>query len=444
MGLANVGSIASDFGISIEDQIAILAVFSENGIKGAEAGTVLKSMLLKMADDTDTTAGAWDALNTSLYTADGTLRPFSEVLADVETGLAGMNDQTRNNTIADLAGSYGILGLNALTGAMSIDGMRDSMANQQSAAEIAAARMEAFEIVMGSLGGSVDSLNIATFTPFMNDVLKPLAEQLILLINGVTAWAEANPELTTSILTVTAAVAGIGIGMTALGTVMTLGGTIIAGFGAGLTALTMGFATFAIPVTGAFLVLSTLFGAINNVYPGGAMQMFSDLGTTAAFFGTQIATALTPYITSVTDQVTGLTSALETAKTTLEGLVSGLNAYNTTASQVATINTAVTSGQVSQADLNQITLNAIGSQFSSMFGGGRAEGGNVSAGTPYLVGERGPELFMPRSNGSIMPNQQAGGGNTFNISISVAGDADGRKIGNELERELRLIMQGRG
>lgn len=45
---------------------------------------------------------------------------------------------------------------------------------------------------------------------------------------------------------------------------------------------------------------------------------------------------------------------------------------------------------------------------------GRATGGPVSGGTPYMVGERGPELFVPNSSGSIVPNH-AMGGVTVNI-----------------------------
>jgi lambda family phage tail tape measure protein len=37
---------------------------------------------------------------------------------------------------------------------------------------------------------------------------------------------------------------------------------------------------------------------------------------------------------------------------------------------------------------------------------GRASGGPVSANTPYMVGEKGPELFMPSSSGTIIPNNQ--------------------------------------
>ena len=39
----------------------------------------------------------------------------------------------------------------------------------------------------------------------------------------------------------------------------------------------------------------------------------------------------------------------------------------------------------------------------------RAEGGPVASGSPYIVGERGPELFVPRYSGSIVPNNELGG-----------------------------------
>jgi hypothetical protein len=42
----------------------------------------------------------------------------------------------------------------------------------------------------------------------------------------------------------------------------------------------------------------------------------------------------------------------------------------------------------------------------------RATGGPVNAGQPYLVGERGPELFVPGASGSIVPNGAVGGGAT--------------------------------
>jgi tape measure domain-containing protein len=57
-----------------------------------------------------------------------------------------------------------------------------------------------------------------------------------------------------------------------------------------------------------------------------------------------------------------------------------------------------------------------------IFGGFRAGGGPVSAGTPYMVGEKGPELFMPGRSGTVIPNNALGGGST---SVVVNVDASG-------------------
>jgi len=55
----------------------------------------------------------------------------------------------------------------------------------------------------------------------------------------------------------------------------------------------------------------------------------------------------------------------------------------------------------------------------------RANGGPVSAGKPYIVGEKGPELMIPRGGGTVVPNKSLGGGDapvnvTLNISTGVA------------------------
>jgi len=68
---------------------------------------------------------------------------------------------------------------------------------------------------------------------------------------------------------------------------------------------------------------------------------------------------------------------------------------------------------------------------SFAFGGFRAAGGPVRGATPYVVGERGPELFVPGSSGSIVPNNQLGGmGGDVSVVVNV--DANGSQVqGNE-------------
>lgn len=53
------------------------------------------------------------------------------------------------------------------------------------------------------------------------------------------------------------------------------------------------------------------------------------------------------------------------------------------------------------------------SAIASMFGGAYAHGGNPPVGRPSLVGERGPELFVPRTAGTIVPNDRLGGGDVI-------------------------------
>ena len=57
-----------------------------------------------------------------------------------------------------------------------------------------------------------------------------------------------------------------------------------------------------------------------------------------------------------------------------------------------------------------------GGKFGDFLGSifGRAQGGPVQGGTPYMVGEKGPELFVPNSSGQITPNNKLGGGGTVN------------------------------
>ena len=71
------------------------------------------------------------------------------------------------------------------------------------------------------------------------------------------------------------------------------------------------------------------------------------------------------------------------------------------------------------------------------FGRGRANGGPVSAGVSYLVGEKGPEILqMGSRGGNIIPNNAIGGGNTTNNMITVNVDASGTSVqGNGSEAD---------
>jgi hypothetical protein len=75
---------------------------------------------------------------------------------------------------------------------------------------------------------------------------------------------------------------------------------------------------------------------------------------------------------------------------------------------------------------NNPLVQGLGNIIDNIFGGGKAAGGPVNAGTTYLVGERGPELFTPSGSGMIIPNNQlGGGGGSINITVNGALDPEG-------------------
>ena len=67
----------------------------------------------------------------------------------------------------------------------------------------------------------------------------------------------------------------------------------------------------------------------------------------------------------------------------------------------------------------------------------RARGGAVNQNKPYIVGEMGPELFIPRGgSGTILPNDQLKGGNTINVYAST--NADAHDISREIAWQLKV------
>lgn len=77
----------------------------------------------------------------------------------------------------------------------------------------------------------------------------------------------------------------------------------------------------------------------------------------------------------------------------------------------------------------------------------RASGGPVADGSPYVVGEQGPELFVPNQSGTIIPNNKMGGGTVnFNVSVGVyaGSEMEKRKIASQLFASLQDVASSRG
>jgi|9_EtaG_2_1085328.scaffolds.fasta_scaffold05236_2 hypothetical protein len=132
----------------------------------------------------------------------------------------------------------------------------------------------------------------------------------------------------------------------------------------------------------------------------------------------------------LTQQETKLKSLYESIGQSIEnGLVSAIQ---------GAIDGTRTLGDVARSVFSEISSSLIrfgvNSLLGSIFPGSRffrANGGTVSKGKSYMVGERGAEMFVPNAGGRIVPNEDLTGGST-NIVVNV--DASGSNVeGNERE-----------
>ncbi len=119
---------------------------------------------------------------------------------------------------------------------------------------------------------------------------------------------------------------------------------------------------------------------------------------------------------------------------------------------VGAINGTKSLGEAARNVLNNLANSILKSGINSLLGGvfggtkiggflGFANGGRPPVGRPSIVGERGPELFVPSSAGTIIPNNQLGGGSTNNIVVNVNMEGDINAQGDEDQgRQLGTLI----
>lgn len=226
-GFGNVGPIANQFGLDVEEVAAILAIFAENGVKGAEAGTQLKSMLTTMSSPTKQVQETWAALGISLFDAYGAVRPLPAVMGELSKKLATMTDKERIQTTQALAGSFGQIGATILTSNMSIDEMIGLMDKQASAADVAKAKLGSLRGIITRIKSTIEVFLLNALSPVIEDGLKPFAEQVITVLEKLNEWILANPELTNQIVKFLAIMVATGPALIIVGKAIALIGVLV-------------------------------------------------------------------------------------------------------------------------------------------------------------------------------------------------------------------------
>lgn len=161
--LNNCGAQANSFGMNIQETTGVLALFAQNGTIGAEAGTQLNSMLMKLAAPSSEAAGTMKELGISAYDAQGHFVGMAKFAGQLQKAEKGLTDEQRNQANATIFGSYAIKAANYLyeAGESGVNKWTKAVSESGYAAEQAAAKNNNLKGDLENLSGSMESLMIS-------------------------------------------------------------------------------------------------------------------------------------------------------------------------------------------------------------------------------------------------------------------------------------------
>lgn len=161
--LNNCGAQANSFGMNVQETTGVLALFAQNGTIGAEAGTQLNSMLMKLAAPSTEAANTMKELGISAYDAQGHFVGMANFAGQLQKAEKGLTDEQRNQANATIFGSYAIKAANYLyeAGESGVNKWTKAVSESGYAAEQAAAKNNNLKGDLENLSGSMESLMIS-------------------------------------------------------------------------------------------------------------------------------------------------------------------------------------------------------------------------------------------------------------------------------------------
>ncbi len=153
----------------MDQMVTALAMLGNAGLKGSDAGTSLKTMLLSLATPTAAAAKELANMGVAVYNADGSMRSFESIVADMSVATASMSDAQRNAALSTIFGSDAIRAATILTRDYSTSWgtVAGALNNGSAAADVANARMQGVGGAIEYLKGSIDSFLIGAALPYM-------------------------------------------------------------------------------------------------------------------------------------------------------------------------------------------------------------------------------------------------------------------------------------
>jgi TP901 family phage tail tape measure protein len=189
---SGAGAAAKDVGMEIEEVVAVLAVFADQGIKGELASSQLSIVLRDLQTKAIQNAAAFEDAKIKVFDVNGEFQSMSSIVGNLETRLAGLSDEQRKATLLALGFSDKSVGaLQKLLGTSdAIDGYRTKLKGIGGATrDVAANSLTPFDNATNKLAKSWDRLLIKVGTPLVENVVTPLIEDITWAVEKVGAFA---------------------------------------------------------------------------------------------------------------------------------------------------------------------------------------------------------------------------------------------------------------
>lgn len=339
-GMQMAGAVFASNGQSVQDLAAGMAILANNGIAGSDAGTSLKTMLMRLTAPTGEAADAINSLGIQVYNADGSMRDFGAIIGSLEQATAGMTDQQRNMALTTIFGADAIRAATILAGegADGFNDMAKAVGKQGAASATANARMKGMAGAVEYLKGSIDSFLINTALPWLDTMSG--------LVRGAADLLSMIGELPAPVRNMALGFAAVAA---AAGPVLLIASKLVPVFGAvgaalGVLASPVGLVIAAVAALGVAWatnfggIQSTVAQALTTLRPGFAqLQKWLDMAMTGDFSGlqTEIGDALNSVQVAVanfkwSDFITGLTDwGTYVADLAWTGIVTALTDWGT-------------------------------------------------------------------------------------------------------------------
>lgn len=111
-----IGATARNVKGGTQELSTVLGVLADNGIKGSEGGTHLRNILLSLQAAAKDGAVDFGDFNVQLYDSDGNMRSLIDVIGDMQDGMAGMNQESKDAIVSGVFNKTDLASVNALLG----------------------------------------------------------------------------------------------------------------------------------------------------------------------------------------------------------------------------------------------------------------------------------------------------------------------------------------